>query len=314
MDYKVSIIIPIYGVEPYIERCARSLFQQTLDDIEYIFVNDCTPDKSMEILNDVILDFPSRAPHIKILKHEHNKGLPQARKTGLENATGRFVLHTDSDDWMDSDMCEKLLTKAEQDSCEIVVCDYKKVSSNQTVHVKECFSEDFFVELLKTTITGSLCNKLISRSLFTDNEILFPTHPFCEDYVLTIQTSYYANHIGYVPEALYNYVCNPNSITQAKDLSKIVKRLDDDFANYMLVEEFMERQKIVDRYRDEIIFHKLKMKNHIRNNIQYNPEFLKRWRNTFAELNYQIFTCKYIGIHLLLSYYATYLGVWTGRK
>lgn len=67
---KVSVIVPIYGVEKYIERCARSLFEQTLDDIEYIFVDDCSPDKSIEILNAVIADYPQKIPYIKIIQHK----------------------------------------------------------------------------------------------------------------------------------------------------------------------------------------------------------------------------------------------------
>lgn len=85
---KVSVIVPVYKVEKYIERCVRSLFGQTLDGLEFIFVNDCTPDKSMEVLNNVILDYFSFIPpNIKICSHSVNKGVASARNTGLDNAT-----------------------------------------------------------------------------------------------------------------------------------------------------------------------------------------------------------------------------------
>ena len=80
---KVSIIIPIYGVELFIERCAISLFEQTLDDIEYIFVDDCTMDKSVQILQGIIAKYPQRKDNVFIIRHEKNKGLASARKTGL---------------------------------------------------------------------------------------------------------------------------------------------------------------------------------------------------------------------------------------
>ena len=79
---KLSVVIPVYGVEKYIERCARSLFEQTLDDIEYIFVNDCTKDGSIDILNAVINDYPARKEQVRIVHHEKNKGLPFARQSG----------------------------------------------------------------------------------------------------------------------------------------------------------------------------------------------------------------------------------------
>ena len=85
MNSKVSIVVPVYGVEKYIERCARSLFTQTFGDIEYIFVNDCTKDSSMQVLEFVMKDYPAR--NVRIINKEKNEGLPQARKTGVLAST-----------------------------------------------------------------------------------------------------------------------------------------------------------------------------------------------------------------------------------
>lgn len=90
---KVSVIVPVYKVEKYIERCARSLFNQTLDDIEYIFVDDCSPDRSIEILNQVIGDYPRRKDQVQIIHHASNQGLALARQTGLKAATGEYIAH-----------------------------------------------------------------------------------------------------------------------------------------------------------------------------------------------------------------------------
>lgn len=84
-DYKVSVIIPVYGVQNFIERCALSLFNQTMKEVEYIFVNDATPDKSIEILKKVILQYPERK--VIVIDHSENKGLPAARNTGLKLGT-----------------------------------------------------------------------------------------------------------------------------------------------------------------------------------------------------------------------------------
>ena len=104
---KVSIIIPVYGVEKYIERCARSLFEQTLDDIEYLFIDDCTPDKSVEILKRVLEEYPHRKSQVVIHRMEQNSGQAKVREWGMQNATGEYVIHCDSDDWVDIHMYER---------------------------------------------------------------------------------------------------------------------------------------------------------------------------------------------------------------
>ncbi len=119
--YSVSIIVPIYNVEKYIERCAVSLFEQDFEDIEYIFVNDCTPDNSIQILEEVIEKYPNRKSNVKIIHYKANKGLGSARKTGLEQATGEYVLHIDSDDWVELDMVLCLYNKAIETDADIVI-------------------------------------------------------------------------------------------------------------------------------------------------------------------------------------------------
>ena len=120
----VSIIVPIYNVEKYIERCIRSLFEQTMDDVEYIFVDDCTPDQSMAILRHLMEEYEFRNLNIKIISHEHNKGLPSARNTGLAAATGDYIFHCDSDDWMEKDAMEKMYQAAQANQADIVWCDW----------------------------------------------------------------------------------------------------------------------------------------------------------------------------------------------
>ena len=99
-NIKVSILVPIYGVEKYIERCVRSLLEQSFTDIEYIFVNDCTKDSSMVILNKLIKEYEEKKGSIKIINHEKNGGLAASRITALKNATGEFITFVDSDDYL----------------------------------------------------------------------------------------------------------------------------------------------------------------------------------------------------------------------
>ena len=117
----VSIIVPVYNAENFIEKCAATLFEQDYDNIEYIFVNDCTPDNSIKVLNRVIENFPNRKDNIKIINKLKNEGLPQARKTGLENSNGKYIMHVDSDDWVELDMVSSLVKEAIKTDADMVI-------------------------------------------------------------------------------------------------------------------------------------------------------------------------------------------------
>ena len=100
---KVSILVPFYNVEKYVGRCAESLFSQTYQNIEYVFVNDCTPDKSMEIINGMI-DKYGVSSQCKMIIHDQNQGISASRNDCLDNMTGDYFLFVDSDDYIDNDM------------------------------------------------------------------------------------------------------------------------------------------------------------------------------------------------------------------
>ena len=91
MEPIVSIIVPLYNVEKYIERCAISLFEQSYPNIEYVFVNDCTPDKSINVLGRVVGRYPNRSSQTKIINHDRNRGVAVSRNTGLDHCTGEFA-------------------------------------------------------------------------------------------------------------------------------------------------------------------------------------------------------------------------------
>lgn len=211
---KVSVIVPVYGVEKYIERCARSLFEQTLEDLEYLFIDDCTPDKSIEILKNVLEDYPLRKKQVLIISHENNLGLPLARQSGLKVATGDYIIHCDSDDWVDVTMYEKMYKKAIEEDADVVCCDCKNTDgSNYTItkggsntDVTECI-----YEMMHRKMWWSLCNKLFKRSLYGDN-LRYPKDAMGEDMCICLQLMKHVKSIGYVNDVYYNYYTNPNSI------------------------------------------------------------------------------------------------------
>lgn len=124
VNTKVSILVPVYGVEKYIGQCARSLFEQDYQHIEYVFVNDCTRDRSIEILLETLKSYPRRASQVKIVDHEVNRGLAAARNTALDHATGEYVLPVDSDDYLSArDAVSRLMEKALEEDDDAVFYD-----------------------------------------------------------------------------------------------------------------------------------------------------------------------------------------------
>ena len=213
---KVSVIIPIYCVEKYIERCTRSLLEQSLDDVEFIFINDCTPDKSILILEKVLCDYPNRRNCVSIINHEINLGLPIARQTGLKMAKGEYIIHCDSDDWLAPDALEKLYKVAQINNSDMVICDFYTSDGVEREQMKACFTTDN-LRLINDFFIGKgfwcVWNKLVRRSIY-ENLIIYPKYNVAEDMVLVTQLLYYCKHINYIDSPLYYYFKNPLTMTR----------------------------------------------------------------------------------------------------
>lgn len=229
-DPLVSIIVPVYNVENFIEKCATTLFEQDYDNIEYIFVNDCTPDGSIGVLKKIIEKYPNRKNSIKIINKEKNEGLPQARKTGLENSNGEYIMHVDSDDWVELDMVSSLVKEAIKTDADIVICDYyvnykdkeKYCSQDINLYNLDKYLMDCFV--LKTQKV-SIWSKFCKRNVYQNIE--FPTFSNAEDFFIHIQIFYhYFNDIHYLNKAFLHYnKTNENSITYKTVSDKKIKEL-----------------------------------------------------------------------------------------
>lgn len=234
-QYMISVIIPIYKVERFIYRCAVSLMEQTLADLEYIFVDDATPDSSIEVLESVIDGYPARKSQCRILHHEHNKGLPAARNTGLAVARGEFIFHCDSDDYVETDMLERLYDAAIRENADIVWCDwYLSFEKNERYMKQPEYKTP--VDALKGMLSGlmkfNVWNKLIRRNVYTDNNICFPSGYGMGEDMTIMRLFARANKVAYVPKAFYHYV-QQNSGAFCKTFSE--KHLTDIRHNSSLV-------------------------------------------------------------------------------
>lgn len=207
---KVSILVPVYGVERYIEKCARSLFEQTYADIEYIFVNDCTKDHSIDVLKSVIAQYPERSQSIRIIEHTKNLGLAGARNTAVAEARGEYVLHVDSDDYLDVNAVAELVRKAISEKADIVAADMYWQFPRHTAVIKYAFYTDkqaYLKALISKQASANVAGRLIRRALYIDNSIEVPVGlNYGEDYYVYPCLVYFSHNVAYLSSPVYHYV------------------------------------------------------------------------------------------------------------
>lgn len=254
---KVSVIVPVYNVEKYIERCVRSLLSQTLDGLEIIFVDDCSPDNSVDVINNVLNNFP---PHylrsinnVRIIRHKNNKGVSAARNSGLKAATGDYVIFCDSDDWVEPTMYEKLYQMAMNNRADIVGCDFICEYTNRNEIYTEIDGNEDKITLLSSYLAqswNSVWNLLAKRTLYIDNHLNFDEgYGMAEDYALSIKLLYYAQSYAHCSEALYHYDrTNEESICHQSCLKGKNEKLNEDWIKLTIqVNDFF---KLTNIYKD----------------------------------------------------------------
>ena len=245
--YKVSILVPIYGVEQYIERCARSLFEQTYVHLEYVFVNDCSPDRSIEILKEIMEDYPERKDAIRIVNHEKNRGLAAVRNTALKFATGEFVSHVDSDDWLENDAIENLVRVQQETGADIV-------SGNAIAHYSDritSLTEPEYInknEMIRQTIQLTLDHviwrRLIRTSLYRDNNIAAVEGVnIGEDHYTLPRLVYYSKSFARCDKVVYHYNClNSSSYMQSFRNGFNLRRYRNDRDSIGILIDFFSKQ------------------------------------------------------------------------
>ena len=220
----VSIVVPVYNAEAYIERCALSLLRQSYEELEIIFVDDCSTDAGPELLRKTIARFPER--NVKIMRNEQNQGSALTRQSGLDACTGEYVLQVDSDDYVAADYVSKLVACVQENGCDMAVCDFCYDYGTLQQHRHENPSlepQEFLKQIIEGTVHASLANKLTRRSLFTDNDIRFTGGlNMFDDKSVVFRVVSNLKRVGYVPEALYYYnKTNAGSITSRNRVKAI---------------------------------------------------------------------------------------------
>ncbi len=232
--YKVSVIIPVYNTEQYLNKCLDSLVNQTLKDIEIILINDGSTDNSQNIIDEYSAKYPDK---IKSFIKE-NGGQATARNLGITKATGEYIGFVDSDDWIELNMYEELYNKALSEGLDIVCCNEYLVTDNVK---KKNFNRLMYPNDINNNYIireSGAWNKIIKRDLIINNNIFFLENRIYEDLATIPTLALYTNKIGYIDSYLYNYLIrNGSTMNQMKyskkleDIFPVMEELSSKFQN-----------------------------------------------------------------------------------
>lgn len=238
---KVSVIVPIYNVEKYLEKCINSLLSQTLEDIQIILVNDGSKDNSGNIAKEYEKNNKNRIIYVE----KENGGLSDARNYGLKYATGEFIAFLDSDDYIEKNAYEEMYNKAIEENADYVECDFIWEFPNK-IRVDKQYPYKNKKEML-SFVRVVAWNKLIKRQLITDNNLEFPKGLRYEDVEFTYKLIPFVNKFAYVDKPFIHYVQREGSIANVQN-----ERTAEIFTVLDNVIEFYKKNNIYEEYRDEL--------------------------------------------------------------
>lgn len=216
---QISVIAPVYGVEKYIARFAESLLGQDYPYIQFIFVNDGTKDKSIDILKSLIDERYSHIQDRILIVNKENEGCPKARRTGVEYATGDYIMHADPDDWYAPGAFAEIAAVAEETNADFIYFDYyKEYPSRIKLKCEKDYNigqkDKYIRNMYNHKSYGCVWNKCVKRSVY-DNKIFYPPVSCAEDVCLTSQLLGYSSSIVHLRRPLYHYMKdNPNAVTR----------------------------------------------------------------------------------------------------
>lgn len=304
MKAKISIIVPVYNVEKYIDRCIQSILAQTYTNFELILVDDGSPDKCGKICDE----YAKKDMRIKVI-HKKNGGLGDARNCGLSIATGEYIGFIDSDDYIESDMYEKLINACIEKKSDIAVCGRYdvvdgKLKKRFSFEGTKVLSNSEAIKAILTTnnIDSSACDKLFRKKLFEN--IRFPKGKLNEDIYVMTKIISNSNRVVHIGESKYYYDHRPNSIT-TKCFSN--RNMDSVEAAKEVLEyikqNYPEFKKEADFFHYEIVSYTLSTIN--------SRELKVKYRDCFNELRKIIFKNT---INIITNKYINSIGIKTNMK
>lgn len=250
--YKVSILVPVYNVEKYIERCARSLFEQTYDNLEYVFVDDCSSDSSIAVLKSVLEDYPNRKEQVKLVANKHNLGASASKNKAVDNATGAFVSFVDADDWLELNSIELLANEQLRTGADVVWGKLIEHTNERDYELVEPLYRDKHEWLmcycrLTTGIGMSNSKRIIRRSLLEQYHIRSVNgFNYSEDKLFLTQVAYYAKSFSVIDDVVYHYNrLNSTSATAIQSRSFNVDIFRQEYGSILHIADFLSTKESI---------------------------------------------------------------------
>lgn len=250
MEPLISVIVPIYNIESYIERCIQSLLRQTYNNLEIILIDDGSTDKSGAICDALSI----KNDKVNVI-HKVNGGSSDARNAGIKVAKGTIISFVDGDDEIDEQMYEKLIVNMDENSADIAMCRIKRIEDGREFVTREFVNEQSSALLTGTEamellfldkIDCSVCVKIFKKELFQD--IKFPIGKTNEDFAVLYRLFHRCKKISYIKDALYNYYCREGSVTKTSFNEKQFDKIDNCREMCIYVNDNVPRLKSVANY------------------------------------------------------------------
>ena len=237
----VSVIVPFYNVEEYIEKCLETLVSQTLEDIEIIIVNDGSKDKSIEIVNKFLKTYPEKLVYLE----KENGGLSDARNYAINYAKGEYIAFLDSDDYVEKDMYEKMYELAKKENSDMVECNFYWEYPNK---IKEDIGVTYNGknEMLEK-IRVVAWNKLIKREILVNSKVYFPKGYCYEDVEFTYKLIPYIETVSFLKKPCVHYIQRQGSISNSQN-----ERTKEIFDVLEHVIEYYKEKDIYEKYKEEL--------------------------------------------------------------
>ena len=243
MEIKVSVIVPVYNTEKFLEKCIRSIMSQTLKEIEIICINDGSKDSSLEILKKIQME-----DERIIIINKKNEGVSIARNIGIAKAKGEYLSFIDSDDWIEKNCYDEMYKKIKDEKADIIVADFFSENfENKQVEYKldgnadtQISKKTFKKDMVLAKRTGFLCNKLIRREIFYQHRIRYPKNiTLGEDFYTLLKILKYSKKIIKINKAYLHYIQHTNNTCKKIDAIQLVR-------TYNLFEK-MEKEALIDK-------------------------------------------------------------------
>ena len=271
---KISVIVPVYNAEKYLEHCINSIIKQTFKDFELLLVDDCSSDKSWEICKKYAIE----DKRIIIVHKEINEGTAQARKTGIHYAKAEHIIFADNDDWVEPEMLEELYKKAVMGNYDMVFCDFyhgkKYIKQNNE-------SQNRFMLMENIITCGDFFpvtwNKLVKKEIYAN--VIFPTTIYSEDRAIMTQVLYYCNNIGYMNKAFYHWCKISKSASRNK--KNDIKNLIDHYISYIIIIAFLyKNMETPNELMDKIVDHA----GNLGFLCSYNEKIIDFYKNSIGKI------------------------------